>query len=341
MNLYRPLLALSFVFSSAPSLRAVEAPADSSPMVAKVGDQVLTDAQMREELAFGLYEAEMNVYQTKKSWVDQKSRQIVFDKAAKEAKLSRKEWEKLEIESKLTLPTDAEIDQMAQNMSRGQMPTEPEKILALKNQARQYLSSQRRTMQENQVYGQLMQKYPVQVALLPPPQPTVQISFTKDNPSKGPKDAPVTILEFTDYECPWCARSQEPLKAAIKANEGKVKVVSRHYPLPMHSRAVPAAVAAVCAQEQGKFWPMHEKLFANQQALGDADFKRYAKDLGLNAGKFEKCLSSEKAAKQVQTDMQDGQRYGVRGTPTFFVNGQRANFNQLGEMIKAELEKKK
>lgn len=341
MKISRCLMALFVLSFVAAGVQATEVPTDSSPMVAKVGDQVLTEGQMRNDLAFALYESELAVYQLKRSWAEEKARNIVFDNAAKEAKLSRKEWEKREIEAKLAAPAESDIAQMIQNISRGQPQTDPAKLQAMRNQALQYLTGQRRQVQENLVYSQLTQKYPVQLALLPPAQPNIQVTYPKNSPVKGPKNAPVTIIEFTDFECPWCARAQEQLKAVEKTYEGKVKIVTRHFPLQMHAQAMPAAKAAVCAQEQGKFWPMHDLLFKNQQALGDADLQKYAKEIGLNPGKFNKCIASEKADTVIREDMADATRYGVRGTPTFFVNGQRANFNQLSDFVKAELEKKK
>jgi protein-disulfide isomerase len=142
------------------------------------------------------------------------------------------------------------------------------------------------------------------------------------SPSKGPVDAPITIVEFSDYQCPFCARSEPLVKDALAAYPTQARLVYKHYPLTsMHPQALPAALAAAAAQRQGKFWEMHEKLFANQRALAPEQIKQYARELGLDLPKFEADLQSEEVKAMVQQDIQLAQRVGVRGTPTIFVNG--------------------
>ncbi len=319
-----------------PTVDAVESASDTSPVLAKVGDVALTEAQMRSDLAFGLYEAENNVYLLKKNWVEQKAQNILFDKAAKEAKLSRAAWEKREIDDKVVPATPEEVTSVATMMTRGQAVT-PE----IETKAKQYLANQRRTMRISAVYGSLSSSIPVQLSLLPPAQPSIDIAYTADNPVKGPKNAPVTIMEFIDYECPPCRESQSYVKAAEQTYPGKVKIVVRNFPLTqIHNNAMPAAKFAVCAQEQGQFWPVHDKLFASQSALQEANLKQYAAEFKLNTKKLDACLSSAKTQKRIDMDMIDGQRYGVRGTPTFFVNGKRTNYNQLVDAVRTDLEKK-
>jgi protein-disulfide isomerase len=147
-----------------------------------------------------------------------------------------------------------------------------------------------------------------------------------DDPVKGNKNAPVTIIEFSDFQCPFCERFYAQTLPLIDQNyikTGKVKLVFRDFPLAsIHQHAQKSAEAAECADEQGKFWEYHNKLFENQQALDSSSLKSYAKDLGLNTAKFNECLDSGKMASEVQKDLSDGQSYGVRGTPAFFVNGQ-------------------
>jgi protein-disulfide isomerase len=211
----------------------------------------------------------------------------------------------------------------------------------MKEQAKQYLTQQKRGQRENDLYQQLVQKYPVEVFFTKPEAPHIDVTYTKDSPVKGPKDAPVTIIEFTDFQCPWCKRSQDSVKAVEQTYGNKVKFVDRMFPLTsMHPRAMPSAEAAYCAKEQDKYWEFRDKLFPSE-TMSDADFKQFAKDLKLNQKKFETCLSSHKYASQVQNDIADGQRFGVRGTPTFFVNGLQTGFPQLSDTVKSELEKKK
>src|SRR5262249_30936490 len=154
---------------------------------------------------------------------------------------------------------------------------------------------------ENEVYAQLTQKNPVELLFTKPEAPHIDITYTKDNPVKGPKDAPVTIVEFTDFQCPWCKKSQDSVKAVEQAYGSKVKMVDRMFPLTsIHPRAMPSAEAAYCAKEQDKYWPFRDKLFASQN-LTDEDFKQFVKEGGLNEKKFNACMASHKYSAQIQT----------------------------------------
>lgn len=161
-------------------------------------------------------------------------------------------------------------------------------------------------------------------SLLEPPQsPAVQIDI-EGRPYLGPADAPVTIVEFTDYECPFCGRYfRDTLPQLQGEYEGQVKFVVMNYPLPYHPLAQPAAEAAECASDQGKFWEYHDTLFGNQDALDTDSLKKYALDLGLDTEAFKACLDSDATELRVLRDVLDGQSYGITGTPTFFINGQR------------------
>lgn len=154
-----------------------------------------------------------------------------------------------------------------------------------------------------------------------PQQPSVVKVDVGSNPARGNADAKVVLIQFSDFECPFCSRVV-PTMAQIEQNYGdKVAIYFRNFPLPFHSSAQKAAEAAQCANEQGKFWVMHDKLFANQNALSVDNLKSYAKDLGLDTAKFNTCLDSGKMAALVQSDLAAGQAVGVSGTPTTFVNG--------------------
>ncbi|OGQ13299.1 MAG: hypothetical protein A2138_28020 [Deltaproteobacteria bacterium RBG_16_71_12] len=140
---------------------------------------------------------------------------------------------------------------------------------------------------------------------------------------RGPADAVVTIVAFTDYQCPFCGRAESTLDELRERYPDDVRVVVQHNPLPFHRAAFDAAVAAECAGEQGLFWPLHDRLFARQRALsGEETPASIAQGLeGLQRGPFERCLSSERARARVTEDQRLAERFGARGTPTFFVNG--------------------
>ncbi len=164
-------------------------------------------------------------------------------------------------------------------------------------------------------------------------------------PVKGPKNAPVTIVVFSDFQCPFCSRVVPTLHDLEKQYEGKIKIVFKNQPLPFHNNAKGAAAAGMAANEQGKFWEMHDKMFANQQALDRPSLERYAQELGLDVGKFKAALDSNKYDAYITADSAEGMRVGANGTPTFFINGRQIVGAQPIDAFKVviddELKKKK
>jgi protein-disulfide isomerase len=168
---------------------------------------------------------------------------------------------------------------------------------------------------------ELVKKHGIKVLLEPP---RYEASVPPDAPSLGAKDAPVTIVEFADYQCPFCHQAQLAVEDILKRYSGKVRFVHRDFPLDsIHPRAMPAARASRCAGEQGKFWEYHRGLLAAPGDFSDADLKRRAEALGLNLTSFSSCLVQPGGEKAVQASLEEGQKLGVSATPTFFVNGRR------------------
>jgi protein-disulfide isomerase len=332
------LLAASLVCLNGLPVHAAEVARATTP-VAKVGSTVLTEEDMKKDLGMSLYEAENSLFQVKKNWVDQKVKSVLFDQAAKEAGLSRQAWQAKEIDAKLTPPTQQEIDQWAPRFGVQGSTTPPSdaNYAKTKEQARLYLVGQKRGMLENSLFQQLVQKNPVELLFAKPETPHIEVTYSSEDPMIGPKTAPITIIEFTDFQCPYCKRSQDTLKQVETTYGDKVKVIERQYPLPFHNRAKPAAEAALCAKEQGKFWEMHDKLFPSQ-SLEDADIQRFAKEVGLKEKKFNQCLADHKYAARIETDIADGQRFGVRGTPHFFINGRPISGAQPFEAFKTAID---
>lgn len=144
----------------------------------------------------------------------------------------------------------------------------------------------------------------------------------RDTPTRGPATAPVTVIEFSDYECPFCARVQ-PTVEALQAKYGtQVRWAFKHLPLDFHPKAKPAAAAAIAAHKQGKFWEFSNKLWQNQDSLTDATFEKIAKELRLDVGKFNTDRASAAAKGQIERDMKDASTIGARGTPYFIINGE-------------------
>ncbi|MFP2962920.1 DsbA family protein [Myxococcus sp. 1LA] len=154
-----------------------------------------------------------------------------------------------------------------------------------------------------------------------PAEPPVQKVDVGNAPVKGAQNAPITIVAFSDFECPFCSRVVPTLKQLEDQYGNKIKVAFKNQPLPFHANAKPAAAAALAAHEQGKFWEYHDKLFANQRALDRASLEKYAQELGLNMDKFKAALDQGKFNAQIEADMAQASSLGANGTPTFFING--------------------
>ncbi len=156
----------------------------------------------------------------------------------------------------------------------------------------------------------------------PTPAPTVADIKIKDSDYiRGDKNAPVTLVEYSDFQCPFCAQVQDTVEQILDDYDGQVRLIYRHFPLSFHENAQKAAEASECAGEQGKFWEMHDIMFANQSDLSVDSLKGFAKDLGLSTSQFNSCLDDGKYTQEVKDEFTEGTTYGVQGTPATFVNG--------------------
>ncbi|MGB7761662.1 MAG: thioredoxin domain-containing protein [Bryobacteraceae bacterium] len=168
---------------------------------------------------------------------------------------------------------------------------------------------------------------------------------TAGSPVRGPADAVLTLVEFSDFQCPYCSIAVAKLNAVLDAYPGKIKLIFKQYPLDMHSQAALAAAAAVAAHRQGRFWPMHDALFAHRRELSRPSILALARTVGLDMQRFEADLDSPETKAAVARDMEDGDRAGVEGTPSVFVNGRKYNgdldLRAMRTVIDQELKKAK
>lgn len=175
----------------------------------------------------------------------------------------------------------------------------------------------------------------------PPAEPVRGLS--KDDHVRGNKNAKVVMIEYSDFECPFCGRHHPTMNALLEQYPNDVAWVYRHFPLSFHPTARPAAEASECFAEQGKFWEFADKAFENQTGLTGAFFEQVAKDLKLNSNKFKDCVTAKKYAARVNNDESEGGRFGVNGTPATFINGQLVSgampIENLKQIIDAELKK--
>jgi protein-disulfide isomerase len=201
------------------------------------------------------------------------------------------------------------------------------------------LAQQRQAERRAAFARELRAKYDVKVMLEPYRVP-VEVGSA---PVRGNPKAPVTVVEFSDFQCPFCVRAR-PTVAKVRETYGdKVRWVFRHFPLDFHAQAEKAGEAAACAGEQGRFWEMHDRLWASNSKLQVADLKAHAAALGLDARSFDQCLDSGREAALVGRDAEAGQSYGVSGTPAFFVNGRplvgAQPFDAFAQVIDDELQR--
>lgn len=173
--------------------------------------------------------------------------------------------------------------------------------------------------------------------------PVIQIA-TEGSPSMGNPTAPVTIVVFNDFECPYCAKAVPLLKEVLASYPEQVRLVYKNFPLSMHKNARAAAIAGAAAEKQGKFWPLHDLLFANYNQLSPEKIQQLAKQAGLDMPRFEADRNNPQLAQLVNRDTRQGQQLGVRGTPTIFINGRKLsqrNKAAFDQLIQAELAKMK
>jgi YD repeat-containing protein len=310
------LIILVLLGSQVPSAaQSATKPSDPKAPVAQIGDRTITDAEL-DQLAAGrlarLWAEELAI---KRQVLDEYITRTLLEREAASRGITPEELERREVEQKILPVTDDQKRAVYESNSQAyQGKTEAEAYAAIEaNLKRVRMAEARRRL-----LAALRTKASVKVFMDPP---RVEVVPVAEGPTLGPKDAPITIVEFSDYQCPYCARAQPVLKDLLQRYDGKLRLVFRDFPLEMHAQAPKAAEAARCALDQGKFWEMHDRLFANQRALQVEDLKRMAADLGLDTAKFATCLDSGRHTATWKADMEMGRRMGVNGTPSFFVNG--------------------
>jgi protein-disulfide isomerase len=294
--------AILFVTIAAHSARAD----DPNAVVATVGDHKISnkdlDAKVKPQIDQMIADKSFDLRrQTLESMTDD----YLIQQAAKRDNLSVNDYLKKEYTGKSGV-TEADAKKFYDQNKGANTPP----FAQLKPQVMEM-------MNREALLQRLRKDQPVKI-LLEPQRVAVNSS---GHPALGAKDAPVTIVEFTDFQCPFCEKTEGTLKQLEAKYGDKIRLVHMDFPLPFHSHALAAANAARCANDQGKFWPYREALFANQSKLAPADLKATAKTLGLNTTEFDACLDSAKYSAQIKADVATGEKAGVDGTPAFFIDG--------------------
>jgi protein-disulfide isomerase len=280
-----------------------------------------------------------DLYEVRKKAADQLITHRLLEAEAKKANKALEDWFKNDFLTSVPEPTDAEI-KAAFDEHRKQLPVNA-KLEDVKHQIENFVKQENTRKKLALLIEDLKAKHKAKVTLAAPEPPRMEVAAT--GPSKGPANAKVTIVEFSDFQCPFCSRAVPTIDKVMKDYDGKVRLVFRHFPLEIHPMAEKAAEAGACAADQGKFWQMHDKMFGDQQKLAVDDLKAAAKDIGLDSAKFDKCLDTGEKKAAVQSDQKAGTEAGVNGTPAFFVNGVFINgavpYEQFKEAMDRELVK--
>lgn len=319
----------------------------SSPddVLAHVGDQTVTRAEVEEAAAeqleqveAQLRQAQVQARQQRHEILDAQTRQLVRERLlqaeAEERGMSEEELLRAEVQSQVAEVSPEDVDAFYEE-NRARIPNPKEQVAP---QISQYLRQQRESEAYETFIGRLEEESRVSYEIGPY---RMEID-TAGEPAMGPEDAPVTIVEFSDFECPFCSRVVPTLEQ-VKENYGdQVRLVFKQFPLrQIHPNAQKAAEASLCAHDQGKFWEMHDAMFANQKNLSVPALKSQAEGLGLDAGQFAECLDSGRYAEVVQEDLEQGSAAGVSGTPALFVNGRFLSgavpYEQIAQVIDDEL----
>lgn len=330
--------------SSSAAGQALPSPASSpDQVVAEVAGRQVTlkevDAKWEEFDAAERARVTQLMYQNRRNMLDQVVGDILIENAAKAASLSVDAYVTGDAATRAVPVSDAEIAQFFEaNRERAQGRT----LEQLRGQIKDFLESQRTLQARAQLVEELKAKSAGVKVMLDPPRYTVATAAI--DPVRGPATAPITIIEFSDYQCPFCARVNPTLDQVRKTYGDKVKIIFKDFPLASHPQAPKASEAGHCAGEQGKYWEMHDHMFANQRALGVPELKQYAVGLGLDAAKFNQCLDSGRHAGLVASGLAQGERMGVNSTPTLYINGRvligAQPFDAFKQVIDEELARK-
>ena len=336
-----PALEFSlFLLFAAPC--PAQGPADrTSTPAAKIGDEAITLEELYRAAEKELNQIDLQRHELLEQKLDQMVSQRLLDGEAKRRGLSVEQLLEEEVNRKAPKVSDEEVtDFIAKNRSRLTAGDEGE----LRLKVWDYLRGQKMNRQRNDYVRTLWLKAGVKVLLPEPSAARVQVDSHKGF-VLGPKDAPVAIVEFSDFQCPFCKTVISTLKQLMTEYKGKVKLVFRDFPIAdIHPLAPKAHEAARCAAEQQKFWEYHDLLFERAPSLSPPELKQYAAELKLDGESFAKCLDSGKYKQAVAGDVEEGSRLGASGTPTFFINGRilvgAQPLSAFQKLIDSELAKK-
>jgi protein-disulfide isomerase len=311
------VLAAAALVLAACATTSVSSPVVSSTalVAARYGTQVVTEAEVDARAHDELLELQQKMYEVRRQTAERLVVERLVEQAAAKAGQKPGEWMVANIEQ-IPGPTESDLRQAFEGVRRQLPPS----VTFEEARPRIEESLVRRARVENakRVFDNLKREAGLVVLLKRPPRLRKQVEAK--GPSRGPADAKVTLVVFSDFQCPFCSKGLKTIDR-VMASYPQVRMVYRHFPLSFHKQAQKAAEASMCAHEQQKFWPFHDVLYERQDELGLEDLKGHAIRVGLDARKFDECLESGRMKALVDSDREAGQAAGVDGTPATFVNG--------------------
>lgn len=297
-------------------INAPQATPQQNAVLAVVNGENITSGDVEDSLKALIFDVQEQVYNLRKNELELTINDTLLTQEAQKRKITTNALLDAEVKPKQVTEEQARLffDQNKERLS-GDFAQTKDSIIS-------YLQQAELRLAERAFVERLRATALIQVFLKAPESPVFSIS-TKDQPSLGDDNAAVTIVAFTDYQCPSCASMHPALERVVKENAGKVRLVTRDFPLSQHAEAFKAAEAAEAAREQGKYWEYIAVLMRNQSSLGVEKLKSFATELGLDRSRFDTALDSGKFAEMVQRDVEDGMKLGLTGTPSLFINGRR------------------
>jgi protein-disulfide isomerase len=318
MRLFVTVFALTL--GCATTSKSVEvnasSPGGDAPVV-KVGDRLILQSEADRRAGEDFHKIQDQLYQLRVDSAERVALEILVKQEAKKDGLAEDAWVEARLETGLREPNEGEMQELFAKVKKN-LPEEAT-FAEVKPQLRRALMREAKVNRAREVFDELKRRGGYQVLLQPPERPRKSIDGS--GPGRGPANARVTIVEFADFQCPYCSKASDVVKKVAAEYPGEVRVVFRHFPLANHPLAPRAAEASACADEQGKFWEYHDHLFANPRELEETALKAHAVTLGLDVKPFVDCIESGRMKAVVEKDRKTGEALGVNGTPAFFVNG--------------------
>ncbi len=311
------MLTSAFAKNAPAELKFKFGKSPQSGIVAKIGDKSITEEDIKKGIESDIFEAEAKIYDLKMGRLET----IIVETLASKDSRNKGMTTEAFLEKFITgdpVVTDESFNAFVKERELDKSKITPE----VKTKIDEFIKEELKRKAVLAWVSSELDKTPVEIYLREPTPPKFNIK-TKGSPSWGKADAKVEIIEFTDFQCPYCRQASQTVAELKKLYKDKIRVVLKNFPLEMHPNARAAAIAALCANDQSSdsFWALHDRLFEKQTSLSPEVINGLAKDLPLNNKTFTKCLNSKKIAALVDADMKEAERLGLDSVPTFFVNG--------------------